>query len=167
MTRRRLVLPALLVALSACSGDEGAAPGTAAEQTPSYAEVREAYVEQASEICERADADFAALPQPTTPAEFGTVVQDTVRIAEEAQRELSALTPPEPDRAELEDAVLEPFAALVEDAQAFAGKVTAAGTDQAQLLGLLAERPTSAGIDLELLRSYDLGVCADAIAKAG
>ena len=165
MTRRALVLPALVLVLTACSAGDGTdGDGDAA---PSAEEVKQIYVEQATDVCERADAEFSALPQPTTPAAFAPYVQETVRIAETAQRDLSALSPPEPDRAELESKVLDPFAALVEDGKAFAAKVVAAGTDQAKLLPLLSQRPTSAGIDLEHLRSYGLDVCADAITKAG
>lgn len=172
MTIRARVLPSLVLVLvlSACSGDgdgDGAEQATAGDDGPTYEQVREAYVEQASAVCEEADAAFAALPTPTTPASFGPYVQDTVRIAETAQAELSALTPPERDRAELQREVLDPFAALVSDGRAFAERVAAAGTDQVQLLALLSEQPTSADIDLELLRSYGLGTCADAIAQAG
>ena len=161
MTRRTLLVPALLIALSGCSG------GGDTDEGPSAEQVKKAYVEQASAVCTKADADFTALPQPATPEAFAPYVEKTVGIAATAQAELSALTPPEPDRAELESRVLSPFAALVADGRAYAQKVRAAGTDQAKLLPLLSQRPTPAGIDLEHLRSYGLGVCADAIAKAG
>ena len=166
MTRRALIVPALVLALSACSGDGGDS-GSAGRDAPSPQEVKEAYVEQATGICEKADAEFRALTQPTTPEAFGPFVSETVRIAEDAQADLSALTPPEPDRAELSSKVLEPFEALVQDARAFSAKVAAAGTDSSKLLPLLSERPTASGIDLQYLRSYGLGVCADAISQAG
>jgi hypothetical protein len=163
MTSRRLAAPltALVLALSACSGggDEAAAPE---EVDP-----KEAYVEQATDICTSADEEFAALTPPTTPAEFNPYVQETVGIADRAQRELAALTPPEEDRADLESKVLTPFAALVEQGRAWAADVQAAGTDQAALLPLLGQRPTSAGIDKEFLREYGLTSCADAVSKVG
>ena len=175
MTSRLLLLPALVLALSACSGGDGSttAGGSTTggspspSPSPSYEEVREAYVEQAREICERADAELRALGTPTTPEGFATAVQETVGIAEQAQRDLSELTPPERDRAELEERVLDPFAELVEEGRAYAERIDAAGSDQAQLLGLLAERPTTEGIDLDYLRSYDLDACAEAIAQTG
>ena len=163
MTSRRLAAPltALVLALSACSGggDEAAAPE---EVDP-----KEAYVEQADEVCSTADADFAALKAPVTPEEFGPYVQETVGIAERAQTELAALTPPEQDRADLESKVLTPFAELVDQGKAWSAQVTAAGTDQAALLPLLGSRPTSAGIDKDYLREYGLTSCADAVSKVG
>ena len=156
MPRCPRLLPVLLVlALSACSGG--------GEQV----DPKQAYVEQASEICTEADEQFHALPQPTTPEQFGPYVEQTITIAERAQEELSALTPPEQDRAELERKVLEPFASLVQDGRAFAEQVAAAGTDQSKLLALLSQRPTSAGIDKEFLTSYGLPACADAISQVG
>ena len=167
MTRsphRRALAPltALVLALTACSGgggDEGAAPQ---EVDP-----KEAYVEQASEICTNADEDFTALAAPVTPEDFGPYVQETVAIADRAQTELAALEPPEADRADLESKVLTPFAEVVEQGKAWSAEVTAAGTDQAALLPLLGERPTSAGIDKEYLREYGLTSCAEAVAKVG
>ncbi len=154
-------LTALVLVLSACSGggDEAAAPE---EVDP-----KEAYVEQASEICTSADEEFTALTQPTTPEQFGPYVQGTVGIADRAQSQLAELTPPEQDRAELESKVLTPFAELVEQGKAWSAKVTAAGTDQAALLPLLGERPASTGIDKEFLREYGLTSCADAVSKVG
>ena len=163
MTSRALAAPltALVLALSACSGG-GDEPAAQEEVDP-----KQAYVEQASEICTSADEEFAALTPPTTPDQFGPFVQETVGIADRAQRRLAALTPPEEDRADLESKVLTPFAGLVEQGRAWSAKVQAAGTDQAALLPLLDERPTSAGIDKEFLREYGLTSCADAISKVG
>ena len=162
MTPRLLApLTALVLVLSACSGggDDAAAP----EQV----DPKEAYVEQASAVCTSADEEFAALTPPTTPDQFGPYVTQTVEIADRAQRELAALSPPEADQADLESKVLTPFAQLVEEGRAWSAKVDAAGTDQAALLPLLGERPTSAGIDKEFLREYGLTSCAEAVSKVG
>jgi hypothetical protein len=158
------VSTALVLALSACGGG-GDGDGAAA---PAEADPKEAYVEQASEVCSAADEEFTALGgTPTTPEAFGPYVQKTVDIAGRAQTELAALTPPEADRADLEAKVLTPFAELVEQSRAWSEQVTAAGTDQAALLGLLASRPTSAGVDKAYLQDYGLTACADAISRAG
>ncbi len=163
MTSRLLApLTALVLALSACS--DGGGDGAAA---PPEVDPKEAYVEQASEICTAADEDFAALTQPTTPEQFGPYAEQVVGIADRAQTQLADLEPPQEDRADLESRVLTPFAELVEQGRAWSAQVTAAGTDQAALLGLLGSRPTSAGIDKQYLREYGLTSCADAISKAG
>lgn len=162
MTSRLLAAPltALVLVLSACGG------GGDAE--PPKVDPKEAYVEQASEICTSADEEIAGLGgTPTVPAEFGPYVEKTVGIAERAQSHLASLTPPEEDRADLESKVLTPFAELVEQGRAWSAQVKAAGTDEAALLGLLASRPTSAGIDKDYLRQYGLTSCADAVSKVG
>ena len=162
--RRLLAVPltALVLAVSACSGG-GDEPAAQEEVDP-----KEAYVEQASQICTSADEEVVALGgTPTTPEEFGPYVQESIGIAERASTELTALTPPEDDRAELEEKVLTPLGELVEQGRAWSAQVTAAGTDQAALLGLLGTRPTSDGIDQEFLREYGLATCADVVAKLG
>ena len=152
-------LAAAALVLTGCSDGGGEA---APEVDP-----KEAYVEAASEVCTSAQEEFAALTPPTAPADFAPYVEQTVALAEDAQRDLAALTPPEQDRAELESRVLDPFAELVEQGKAWGAQVVAAGTDQTALLGLLAERPTSAEVDTEFLRSYGLTSCAEAISLVG
>ena len=154
--RRAPVLCALLstaALLTACGGDE--------------VDPKVAYVEQATGVCDEAQRAFEALPTPTTPQGFAPYADELVGILETAQTELSGLSPPEEDEAELRDRVLDPFADVVEEGKAFAADVEAAGTDQAALLGLLAERPSAAGVDTEYLREYGLPTCADAIEAAG
>jgi hypothetical protein len=126
-----------------------------------------AYVEQATGVCDEAQRAFEALATPTTPEGFAPYANDLVGILETAQTELSGLTPPPDDEAELREKVLDPFADVVEQGKAFAGEVEAAGTDQAKLLGLISQRPSAAGVDTEYLRTYGLPTCADAIEQAG
>jgi hypothetical protein len=154
--RRAPVLGTVLVSvllLSGCGGEE--------------VDPKVAYVEQATGICDEAQRAFEALPTPTTPEGFAPYAKELVGILETAETELSGLTPPPDDEAELESKVLEPFADVVEQGKTFAGDVEAAGTDQAKLLGLLAQRPSAAGVDTEFLRTYGLPTCADAIEQAG
>ena len=154
--RRALVLctlTATALLLSGCGGEE--------------VDPKVAYVEQATGICDEAQRAFEALPTPTTPDGFAPYANELVGILETAETELSGLTPPPDDEAELESKVLEPFADVVEQGKTFAGEVEAAGTDQAKLLGLLAQRPSAAGVDTEFLRTYGLPTCADAIEQAG
>ena len=154
MRRHALLLPVLLLPLAACGGDASA-------------DLKPAYLSDAQAACDRASTSFAGLQTPTAPAEFAPFVNQTLAIAETAQSELAALTPPEADRAELDSKVLDPFATLVEKAKGYAAQVEAAGTEQAALLPLLAQRPSADAIDLEFLRSYGLASCAEAIDDLG
>jgi len=153
VTRRPLLLLtalSLVLVTTGCGGEDDV-------------DAKQAYVDQATAVCERAQSAFTALPQPSSAAAFAPFADETVSIAERAQGELAELTPPEADRAELETKVLDPFSDLVGEAEAFAEQVKAAGTDQAKLLPLLSTRPTTGDIDLEFLRSYGLETCAEAI----
>lgn len=162
MTRpSRLLLPAALLAvlaLPACSGGDGGDDAAA---------VKAAYVEQASAVCTRASEERAKLMTPTSAAGFAPYVRSLTSVAETAQQDLAALTPPEPDRADLQSKLLDPLKASVEQGKQFATKVEAAGTDQTKLAGLLGEAPTGAGIDLDYLRSYGLNSCVAAISTTG
>ena len=146
-----LLLSALL--LTACGGDD--------------VDPKVAYVEQATGVCDEAQRAFEALATPTTPEGFAPYADELVGILETAQTELSGLTPPPEDEAELKSKVLDPFAEVVEQGKAFAGDVEAAGTDQAALLALISQRPSAAAVDTEYLRTYGLPTCADAIEQAG
>lgn len=145
--RRRLLLPLLALALVGCSGGDP----------------KKEFIDEANGICEDAEDDFANLRQPTSVVELAPFAEKTLVIVQKAQRELAELTPPEQDRAELETRVLNPFAALVTEAEGFVEQVKAAGQDQAQLIALISKRPDPSKIDLAFLRSYGLGTCADAI----
>jgi hypothetical protein len=128
---------------------------------------KQAYVEQASAICEEAVTEFEAVTPPSTPEGFAPYADQIVGILEKTEADLSALDPPADDRAELEQKALQPLGELVEEGKAYAERVREAGTDQSQLLALLSERPTAEDIDQEFLRSYGLEPCADAVAAAG
>ena len=159
---RRLAALLLTLALTACSGSGDEQGGATPEVDP-----KQAYVEAASTICGDAQEQFAALPAPSAPADFGPYVTQTVRLVEQVQTDLAALDPPEQDRAEIESKVLTPLSALVEQGKVFSARVTAAGADEAQLLPLLGQRPTSAAIDKQFLRSYGLDTCAEAVSLVG
>ena len=149
--RRALLLSTVLL-LAACGGGE---------------DEKAAYVESATSVCSDAVTSFEGLTVPTTPDGFAPYAEELVGILEGAQEDLAGLTPPEDDRAELEDKVLEPFAELVEEGKAYTEEVRKAGTDQSKLLTLLSKRPTAKDIDTEYLRSYGLDSCAEAVEKAG
>lgn len=124
-------------------------------------DAKTAYVSEATNICEVAQTDVAALKSPASAAELKPFVDNSLGIAKRAHNELLQLTPPPADVAELKTKVLDPFTALITRSEAYAAKVTAAGSDPAKLLPLLSEGPKPDGIDLGFLRSYGLPTCAD------
>jgi hypothetical protein len=147
--RRGLLLTTALL-LTACGGGDDA---------------KAAYVEDASAICDKAAEQSKALKRPTSAVEFSPYADSIVRIAKQAQQALAELEPPADGREDLETKVLDPFAAVVEEGEAFAEKVRAAGQDQAKLLPLLSQVPDAGDVDLEYLRSYGLDTCADVISQ--
>lgn len=147
---RRVLLLTTALLLTACGGGE---------------DEKAAFVAEANAVCEKAATDSKALRSPTTPAEFAPYADGLVRVAKQAQADLAALTPPEADEPELRSKVLEPFADVVAEGEAFAKKVRAAGGDQAKLLPLLSQVPDSGDVDLEYLRTYGLETCADVISR--
>jgi hypothetical protein len=159
MTRpSRLLLPAAclaVLALPACSSDSGGGDDAAA--------VKAAYVQKASAVCDRVTQERAALARPTGAADFAPFVRSSVTIAEKAEADLRALTPPEADRADLESKVLGPLSADIEKGRVVATKAEAAGGDPTKLGGLLSEIPTGQAIDRAYLKSYGLDSCVKAV----
>lgn len=144
-----LVLPVAALLLAACGGDDGKAE----------------FVEQAKAVCDRAVQETEELKSPAAPADFAPYADALVQIAQQAQQDLETLELPEADAEDLQSRVLEPFADVVAEGEAFAQKVREAGTDQAELLPLLGQVPDAGEVDLEYLRDYGLGSCADAISR--
>lgn len=130
-------------------------------------DAKSAYVEQATAVCERAQADLDAQQRPTSATDLAPFVTELVAVAERSSTELRALAPPEDDRAEIETKVLDPLDAQIEEGRAFAEQVEAAGKDTAALTRLLGQRPGAGDIDVEFLRSYGLETCADALNITG
>jgi hypothetical protein len=149
MRRALLLVPALL--LAACGGG-----GTDAKAE---------FVAAADEVCAEAKADFDAGTQPTELDKLADYVDGVVRVLEQAEADLSALTPPEDDKAEIQAKLLGPLEADVKVAQDFAAKVRAAGGNGVKLLPLLSQRPKTT-VDVAFARSYGLGTCAEAAEAA-
>lgn len=150
---KRTAAALALLVLPACGGGDEEAAGAQ----------KAAYVARGAEVCQRAKTDADGLTRPTRPADLAAFTNSSVAIARRAQGELAALSPPPQDAAELKTKVLDPFAALVSEGEAYAKKIAAAGTDQAALLTLISQQPTADGIDVAFLRSYGLGGCADVL----
>lgn len=149
MRRALLLVPFLL--LPGCGGDDS--------------DPKAEFVAAAEAICAEARADVEANTQPTDLAALDDYVDAIVRVLEQAEADLSALTLPEDDAAELEAKLLGPLEADVKVAQGFAAEVRAAGGNGVKLLPLLSKRPKTT-VDVAFARSYGLGSCADAAEAA-
>lgn len=149
MRRALLLVPVLL--LSACGGDDS--------------DPRAEFLAAADTICAEAKADFDATTRPTDPDALDDYVDGIVRVLEQAQTDLAALTLPPDDAVDLRSELLDPLAADVKAAQEFAAKVRAADGNGAKLLPLLGQRPKTT-VDVAYARSFGLGSCADAAEAA-
>ena len=154
---RVLVLPGVLVfglALASCGGSSADAAGAA----------KSAYVQQAAQVCREAEAAKlkAGAATPTRTQDIAPYVDALVAVAKEAAAKLRAVVPPAADRAALTTRLLDPLDAQVTEGQAFAAKVRAAGTDDAKVLALLADKPGAGKIDVQFVKDYGLDACVKA-----
>ena len=144
----------LLLTVTACGGGSGAGDKAA----------KAAYVGKAEAICRVAVTRQKALTPPGTVDALAPYVDDTVRIAVTATRDLSALSPPRADKAALQAKFLGPLQAQADDATRYAADVTAASknNDQAALGRLALSPPTKPRADLAYLKAYGFTACVDA-----
>lgn len=146
----------LVLTLAACSDDGG-------EQADSLEERRAAYVESAEQVCADANDEVEALPAPTSVDGVGPYAEQLVGVLVQTVEQVTALEPPEEDRAELTEKVIDPLEADVDRARAYAEQVSAAAAagDSPTLLRLVSEVPQTSA-DLSFLREYGLVECAEA-----
>jgi ribosomal protein S18 acetylase RimI-like enzyme len=151
--RLALILPVLLLPLAGCSGDDG----------ESLEERRSAYLQSAEAVCADSNEQVEALGQPTSVAEVPTAADRAVEIVRGTVASVEALEPPEEDRAEIEEKVVDPLRADVGVAEQYAEEVkaAAAANDSLALLRLLGERPQTTA-DLEFMRGYGFVECVRA-----
>lgn len=152
---RRVTVLVLLLA-TGCGGSNGAATDSKA-----------AYLGRAEAICAKANAQVAQAKkqQPTDVAAVPAYVHRLVGIARQDVQELSALTPPKQDAAQIQAKVLEPLARQLAAADAFAAQVDAAAkrNDSAALFALVTHPPTKAQVDLTWMKSYGFTGCLQAV----
>ncbi|HVM26967.1 MAG TPA: hypothetical protein VM433_04750 [Mycobacteriales bacterium] len=153
-----LTLPLLLV-LPACAGGDG---------EPTLEERREAYVEQAEEVCVQSNQQVQELGTPGSVAEVPAAADRAVEIVRTTVDQITALDPPEEDRPELTERVLDPLRDDVGVAEAYAEEVKAAAAagDGATLLRLVQERPQTSA-DLDFMREYGFDQCVRAADQQG
>lgn len=123
-----------------------------------------AYVAAAEAVCARANQAQQAEQVPVSPDGIAPYVRKVLTIAGAASRDLNALTPPGDDAADLRGKFLEPLERQVATGEEYAQRVEAADAkgDQAALLRLVGEAPTTSEVDLEYLRGYGFTACVDA-----
>lgn len=159
MKRLVALLPlALLVACSGSDKDLIAAGLTKAE-----------YVAKAEAICTKANADVKAQTLPTSPQALPAYVEKLLAIADRATRDVTALEPPEADKADLQAKVLTPLQGQITEGRAYLAKIKVAVStnDQAELGRLIASPPASSKADLEWMRGYGFKACVESADTKG
>lgn len=156
--RRLAVLPLLLL-LPACSDDGGG--GASLEDR------RADYVAEAEEVCGQANDEFEELTAPASVAEVPAYADTVLELLTGTVDDVRGLTPPEEDRAELDEKLFTPLEADVQAAEEYAASLKAAAeaNDSATLLRLAQELPEPT-VDLPFVRDYGLVQCAEAVEQA-
>lgn len=161
MRRLARALPLLLV-LTACSTGQEAGDGESLEDR------RAAYVEQVEEACAGANEELAALERPTSVDGIAEYTDAVVDLLSRTVSTVATVEPPEEDRAEVTEKVLEPLADDVGRAEEYGQQVqdAASSGDSAALLGLVSQVPSTSA-DVAFMRDYGLVECAEAAELAG
>lgn len=153
--KRALVVLVLLVA--ACGGSSGGAGKT---------DEKAAYVAKAEAVCSKANAQLADAKkaQPTAVAGIPPYVHKILDIARSTLSDLTALTPPSKDSAEVKAKLLDPLGQQLADGTTFSAQVDAAAKagDNAKLTQLVFNPPTKTRVDLAWMRSYGFSACVKA-----
>lgn len=159
MKRFAAALP--LALLAACGGSD-------TEQVASGLSKAE-YVAKAEAICTKANADVKAEGFPTSPQALPTYVENLLKIADQATKDIVALEPPAADKADLQAKVLTPLQGQITEGRAYLAKVRAAVStnDQAELGRLLASPPASSKADLDWMRGYGFKACVESADTKG
>lgn len=149
--KRALVL-IVLVAACGGSGDNG--------------NPKDDYLSKAEAICAKANAQIADAKKkpPAGVTEVPPYVHKLVNLAKSSYDDLSALTPPSGDAAQIKSKLISPLATQVHDGELFAAKVDAAAAknDSATLTQLVLNPPTKTRVDVAWMKSYGFNECVTA-----
>lgn len=150
--KRALVL---LVLVAACGGGSSTS-----------ASAKDAYVTKADAACASANAQLAQAKkeQPTSVAAVPPYVHRLVDIARKTLQDVSGLTPPKKDAADVQAKLIGPLTQQLADGDAFATKVDAAAAakDNAKLTSLVLNPPTKTRVDVAWMKSYGFKDCVKA-----
>ncbi len=156
--KRALVLVLLVAACGGSSGGKAANP-------------KADYVKQAEVICAKANTEIAAAKKntPAGIAEVPPYVHKLLDLAKQTLDELSSLSPPIGDAAEVKAKLLDPLGQQFADGQAFAAKVDAAAAkhDSATLTQLVFNPPTKTRVDIAWMKTYGFKACVTAADTGG
>jgi hypothetical protein len=150
--KRALVLLILVAACGGGSGDKGNA--------------KDDYLKQAEAVCAKANTEITAAKKntPAAVADVPPYVHKLVDLAKQTLEDLSLLTPPSSDAAQVKAKLLDPLSQQLTDGQTFAAKVDAAAAknDSATLSQLVFNPPTKTRVDIAWMKSYGFKACVTA-----
>jgi hypothetical protein len=151
--KRMLVLLMLVAACGGGSGDKAAS-------------AKSTYLAAAEAICAGVNTKVTAAKkeQPTAIADIPPYVHRILLLGHSTYDELSKLTPPPADAAEIKAKIISPLATQLAAGDAFAAAVDAAAAkkDTAKLTSLVFNPPTKTSVDLAWMKTYGFSECLKA-----
>ncbi|GAC1441507.1 MAG: hypothetical protein NVSMB55_09500 [Mycobacteriales bacterium] len=148
---------AVLLLVAACGGgSSGSSSGSD----------KAAYLTKAEAICTASNSELK-VAKKTLPPDIAAVppyVHKLIDIARRDVTDLSALTPPKADAADITSKVIAPLKAQLLDGDAYAAKIDAAAAakDNATLTDLVLHPPTKTRADVAFMKSYGFKACVKA-----
>jgi hypothetical protein len=157
--KRALLLVLVVTSLAAgCAGGDGGG----GDDEPS---AKQAYLNKAEAVCARVNTeiDQAKKQQPTSADAIPPYVKKLIDLARTNVQELSALTSPPDDAADLKAKVLDPLTEQLKIGDAYSAKVDAAAKAKDPiLLQLITNPPTETKADLAFMKAYGFKACVTA-----
>jgi hypothetical protein len=155
--KRALVLVLLAAACGGSSGDSG--------------NPKDDYLQKAEAICAKANTDIDAARKniPASTQEVPAYVHKLLDLAKQTLEDLSLLSPPKDDAADVKAKLIDPLTQQYADGQTFAGKVdeAAAKNDNQTLTQLVLNPPTKTRVDVAWMKSYGFKNCVTAADTGG
>lgn len=153
--KRSLLLVLLAMSLTVSCGGGG-------DDGPS---ARAAYLTKAEAVCAKVNAEIetAKKQQPTSADTVPPYVKKLLELARTNVQELSALTAPPDDAADIKAKVIDPLTAQLKIGDAYSAKVDAAAKAKDPiLLQLITNPPTDTKADIAFMKSYGFKACVTA-----